>query len=198
VRRFARRVLVVLLGTAVLYGAIFAWVWMVSRRDDRQAAEAIVVLGAAHYLGRPSPVLRARLDHAAALFQQGLAPLIVVTGGMAAGDRVSEATASQRYLVGLGVPGDAVVVRPVGRNTRESVASAAEWLEDRRLDQVILVSDPFHMARLQAEARGHGLTVQVSPTRSSPISTRPREVMGRIATEALKLPVVWVANLVGR
>jgi uncharacterized SAM-binding protein YcdF (DUF218 family) len=198
VRRPARRVLIVLLGGAVLYGAMFVRVWMVSRRDDRRPAEAIVVLGAAHYLGRPSPVLRARLDHAAALFQQGLAPLIVVTGGMAAGDRVSEATVSRQYLVGLGVPADAVVVRPVGRNTRESVASAAEWLEDHHLDHVILVSDPFHMARLQAEARGHGLQVQVSPTRSSPISTRPREVLARIASEALKLPVVWVTNVVGR
>ena len=136
---------------AVLYGAIVFYVWWVSRLDQRRPADAIVVLGAAHYNGRPSEVLRARLDQAAVLYAASLAPVVVVTGGMAEGDRVSEATVSQRYLVGRGLPDSAVVVLPVGRNSGQSMASAAEWLQDRGLESVLLVSDPFHMARLLGE-----------------------------------------------
>jgi uncharacterized SAM-binding protein YcdF (DUF218 family) len=183
------------LAGAVGYGALFVHVWWTSRRDQRRAADAIVVLGAAHYNGRPSSVLRARLDHAAELYRRRLAPVIIVTGGMAEGDRVSEATVSQRYLVADSVPAEAVVVQPVGRNTAESVASAAEWLEDRGLETVLLVSDPFHMARLAAEARAHGLVALTSPTRTSPISTRPGEEWRRMAAEAVKLPVVWLRSL---
>lgn len=184
-----------LLGGAVIYGAIVVYVWGVSRRDQRPRADAIVVLGAAHYNGRPSRVLKARLDHAAELYAQGLAPVVVVTGGMAEGDRVSEATVSQQYLAGLAIPASAIVVRAEGRNSRESIASAAEWLGDHDLGSVLLVSDPFHMARLVAEARGHGLVTYVSPTRTSPISTRPAEELGRFAGEALKVAVVWIRRM---
>lgn len=194
-RRALRLLVGLVTAGAVLYGASVVYVWAVSRRDERRPADAIVVLGAAHYGGRPSDVLRARLDQAAALYGEGLAPVVVVTGGMADGDRVSEATASQRYLVGRGLPDSAIVVLPVGRNSRESMASAAEWLQDRGLETVLLVSDPFHMARLVAEARGHDLVPWVSPTRTSPISLRRREEWNRIAAEALKVPVVWALHL---
>ncbi|HEX9166752.1 MAG TPA: YdcF family protein [Gemmatimonadales bacterium] len=196
-RRLLRWLLRLVALGAVLYGAIVFYVWWVSRLDQRRPADAIVVLGAAHYNGRPSEVLRARLDQAAALYAAGLAPVVVVTGGMAEGDRVSEATVSQRYLVGRGLPDSAVVVLPVGRNSRQSMASAAEWLQDRGLESVLLVSDPFHMARLVAEARGHDLVAWVSPTRTSPISLRPGTELQRIASEALKVPVVWFTHLTG-
>ena len=187
--RWAFRLVV---GGAVLYGAIFVYVWTVSRRDERQAADAIVVLGAAHYNGRPSAVLRARLDHAVVLYRERLAPVIIVTGGMAEGDRLSEATVSRKYLVAQRVPDSAIVVRPVGRNSRESMASATEWLQDRGLETVLLVSDPFHMARLEAEARAQDLVPYASPTRTSPISERPHEEWQRLAGEALRVPVVWL------
>lgn len=178
------------LAGAVLYLGTVVWVWWVGRKDQRRPVEAIVVLGAAHYNGRPSRVLRARLDHAADLYQADLAPVIVVTGGMAEGDKVSEATVSRQYLSGR-VPVHAIVVRPEGRDSRESIASAAEWLDDHQRNRVLLVSDPFHMARLRAEARGYHLEAYVSATRTSPISDRPGEVLWRTATEALKLIVVW-------
>jgi len=181
---------------AVLYGAMFIYVWLASQWDERANSDAIVVLGAAHYNGRPSSVLRARLDHAAELYQEHRAPVVIVTGGMAEGDRVSEATVSQRYLVARGVPASAIVVQPVGRNTRESVASAAEWLHDRSLETVLLVSDPFHMARLTAEAHAHGLIAYTSPTRTSPISET--EEWRRLAGEAIKVPVVWGRRVVGK
>jgi uncharacterized SAM-binding protein YcdF (DUF218 family) len=184
----------VLLG-AVLYGAMFVYVWLAGQWDERPRADAIVVLGAAHYNGRPSAVLRARLDHAGDLYREGVAPVVIVTGGMAEGDRVSEATVSQRYLVSRGVPATAIVVQPVGRDTRESIASTAEWLLDRSLETVVLVSDPFHVARLDAEARAHGLIPYTSPTRTSPIARD--EELRRVAGEALKVPVVWLRGVAG-
>lgn len=192
--RASRWVLRLLLVGAAVYVILMGYVLVVGRQDQRTAADAIVVLGAAHYNGKPTAVLRARLDHAAALHHAGLAPVVIVTGGMAEGDRVSEATVSQRYLVTLGVPATAVVVLPIGRNSRESMASAAEWLGDQGLQRVILVSDPFHMARLLAEARGFGLEASVSATRTSPISSQRGQVLQRVASEALKVPVAWLTH----
>ena len=109
--RWGARLLVTALS---VYVVLFLWVWRVSRLDQRRGADAIVVLGAAQYNGKPSPVLKARLDHALELYRQGLAPVLVVTGGIGAGDRVSEATVSRNYLRGLAVPDSALVVRPDG------------------------------------------------------------------------------------
>ncbi len=184
-------------GGAVAYGALVVYVLALGSRDQPFRADAIVVLGAAQYNGRPSQVLKARLDHAHDLFTDGLAPRVLVTGGRADGDRMSEATVGRQYLVGRGLPDTAVVVLPVGRNSRESVASAAEWLRDRGLTSALLVSDPFHMARLRAEARGHGLVPFTSPTRTSPISTRTGQELRYVAAEALKLPIVWITHLFG-
>src|SRR5881397_3583760 len=100
-------------------------------RDEAQPADAIVVLGAAQYNGRPSPVLKARLDHALELYRRGLAPTVVVTGGIGPGYRMSEATVGDRYLRARGVPDSAIVVRPDGRTTEESMRSVADWMEDR-------------------------------------------------------------------
>lgn len=171
---------------------MLGWVYRVSRIDERAPADAIVVLGAAQYNGRPSPVLRARLDHAFDLYKAGLAPSIVVTGGIGSGDRVSEATVGHRYLRSLDVPDSAIVVRPDGRTTWESMQSVREWMHERELRTMLLVSDPFHMARLRLEARHTGLTILTSPTRTSPIVPGSRTEFGYLAEEALKLPVAAV------
>ncbi len=188
-----------LLGSAlILYGLLFGWVWRVSRRDERHAADAIVVLGAAQYNGRPSPVLKARLDHAVELYRAGLAPAVVVTGGIGTGDRMSEATVGHRYLRALAVPDSAIIVRPDGRTTDESMRSVAEWMHERELDRAILVSDPFHMARLRMEARRADIQAFTSPTRSSPIVPGSRTEVGYLALEALKLPVTALQALLNR
>jgi uncharacterized SAM-binding protein YcdF (DUF218 family) len=174
------------------YVLILGWVFRVSRIDERGPADAIVVLGAAQYNGRPSPVLRARLDHALDLYKAGLAPSIVVTGGIGSGDRVSEATVGHRYLRSQNVPDSAIVVRPEGRTTWESMRSVREWMHERELARMLLVSDPFHMARLRLEARRTGLQVLTSPTRTSPIVPGSRIEFGYLAEEALKLPVAAV------
>lgn len=181
----------------VVYGILFGWVWRVSRLDQRREADAIVVLGAAQYNGRPSPVLKARLDHAVTLFRAGLAPAVVVTGGMGTGDRMSEATVGHRYLRGLAVPDSAIIVRPDGRTTDESMRSVAEWMHERDLVRALLVSDPFHMARLRIEARRADLQAYTSPTRTSPIIAGSRTEVGYLALEALKLPVTALQALLG-
>lgn len=154
-----------------------------------------MVLGAAQYNGRPSPVLQARLDHGAALYRDGWAPLIVVTGGIVEGDRVSEATAGRRYLVDNGIPPTAVVVQAEGRNTAGSMDAVAAWLVGQGRDRVILVSDPFHLARLRLEARRLGLEAWTSPTVTSPISSRFGTELRYLLDEAFKLPVLVVRSM---
>lgn len=175
----------------IVYSVLLVWVWWISRRDDRRPADVIVVLGAAQYNGRPSPVLAARLDHALDLYRARLAPTIVVTGGIGDGDRMSEATVGHRYLKARAVPETAIVVRPDGRTTEESMLSVAEWLHDRELRRVLLVSDPFHMARLRLEARRVDLEAFTSPTATSPILPGSGREVRYLLAEALKLPVAW-------
>lgn len=191
-RRLARPVLFVL---AVIYIASFIAVFRASRQDQRRPADAIVVLGAAQYNGKPSPVLRARLDHALILYQEHLAPVIVVTGGIGEGDRVSEASVGQQYLVAHGVAETDVVVRPEGRSTEASMASVAGWLRERSLSDALLVSDPFHSLRLRLESRRVDVAAFTSPTTTSPISQRSTSELPYLMAEALKIPVVWLRSL---
>jgi uncharacterized SAM-binding protein YcdF (DUF218 family) len=178
-----------------VYLLSFLAVLVVSRIDQRVDADAIVILGAAQYDGRPSPVLQARLDHGARLFRDGWAPLVVVTGGIVRGDRMSEATAGQRYLTSQGIPADQVVVAAEGRSTTGSMDAVADRLAGEGLTRVILVSDPFHMARLRLEARRLGLTAYTSPTATSPISVRFRTELTYLLAEAAKVPVVALRSL---
>lgn len=175
----------------IIYTVALVMVLVVSQQDQRRPVDAIVVLGAAQYNGRPSPVLRARLDHALQLYSEGLAPRIVVTGGVGRGDTTSEAIVGRHYLLAHGVPASAVVVQPQGRSTQASMTAVAEWLETERLTRVILVSDPFHMFRLRLEARRTDLEAYTSPTESSPISDNPALELRYLATEAFKIPVAW-------
>jgi uncharacterized SAM-binding protein YcdF (DUF218 family) len=169
--KILRRALVgAVLLAAIYLAATFVQVWQAGRHDGARPAEAIVVLGAAQYDGRPSKVLRARLDHAADLFQRGLAPTIVVTGGRAAGDRFTESAAGANYLHGKGVPDEAILREASGRNSWESLAASTRFLRARGIRDVVLVSDPFHAARITAIASELGLQATSSPTRTSPIA----------------------------
>lgn len=190
--RVVRWVMVPALVVALAYGVSFAWVLVSSRQDQRRPVGAIVVLGAAQYNGRPSPVLEARLQHALALFREGLAPVMVVTGGIGRGDRESEATVAHRWLLAQGVAPEAVVVRPEGSTTAASIAALAHWAEDEGITDVLLVSDPFHTARLRREARHVGLHGWTSPTRTSPISGRWGAELPYLAAEAWKAPAAWL------
>lgn len=153
----------------VYLGVTFVQVWMASRRDEARAAQAIVVLGAAQYNGTPSPVLKARLDHAADLWRRKLAPVIVVTGGRQSGDKFTEATASANYLIAKGVPDTDILREVSGQSSWQSLAATATFLHNRDINRVLLVSDPFHSYRIRAIADELGLDGHASPTRTSPI-----------------------------
>ncbi len=185
---------------AWIFITLLALVWLVSlagvllwsRRDEARREDAIVVLGAAQYVGRPSPVLQARLDHAVALWHQGLAPRLVLTGGTGVGDTTSEAAVSRRYVMARGVPVGAIVTENEGHTTRESLQAVAVYLRTQQDTTVILVSDPFHMLRLSVLARRMGLVSYTSPTRTSPISDNLGEELKYVISESVKVPVAYV------
>jgi uncharacterized SAM-binding protein YcdF (DUF218 family) len=184
--KIAWRAAVAIFTVIFLYLAVtFFQVWRSARRDDARPSDAIVVLGAAQYDGRPSPVLAARLDHALELYEQGVAPTIVVTGGRQPGDRFTEATAGATYLHEHGVPDDAILRETNGRSSWESLAAAGAFLEERDMTKVVLVSDPYHAARIEDIADEVGLDAVTSPTNTSPISGGAE--WKRFGTETLRV-----------
>lgn len=172
-RRWPRRVAWTAVGVVVLlvlYYAVTLWqVHATGRSDQARRVDAIVVLGAAQYDGRPSPQLAARLDHAVELWGQGLAAVMVVTGGKQPGDRFTEAEASAKYLQDRGVPRQVILEETAGHSTYASLEGAASLLRDRGLFRVLLVTDPFHSLRARLIAQELGLVAYVSPTLTSPV-----------------------------
>lgn len=154
-------VVVVLVG----YVAVtFVQVWMASGRNDARSSDAIVVLGAAQWDGQPSPVFQQRLDHAAELHAQGLAPVIVVTGGKQAGDRVTQGRAAYDYLRGLGIPDEALLVEVDGTDTYTELAATAAILNASGSGKkVLLVTDGYHALRTSMVATEVGMDPAVSP-----------------------------------
>lgn len=153
---------------SVLYVAItFVQVWQAAGRDDVRAADAIVVLGAAQYDGRPSPVLAGRLDRALELYEAGWADIVVTTGSNQEGDRFTEGYTGLTYLLERGVPDEAILVVTDGSDTYESLQATARVLAERDLTEVLLVSDPYHSLRLAHTASELGLDAGITPTDSS-------------------------------
>lgn len=169
--RMAIRVVCCLTALLLYFGVTLAQVGAAAMRDEAREAQAIIVLGAAQYNGRPSPVFRSRLDHAAALYQRGVASIVVVTGGGQPGERYSEARAAAEYLYTQGVPDDAQRREVDGRSSWESLSAAARFLRREGIDQVLLVSDPWHSYRIEAIAEAEGLVAYTSPTTTSPYTS---------------------------
>jgi uncharacterized SAM-binding protein YcdF (DUF218 family) len=187
-----RRILTVIVVAAFALWVISATAVLIwSSRDEAQPAQAIVVLGAAQYAGKPSPVLRARLDHALELWNRHLASLLILTGGTGSGDTTSEAAVGRTYAKRHGVPDSAILVESEGRTTSESMRAVAGMLEVRGLQSALLVSDPFHMLRLRILARRFGFTPYTSPTQTSPISPNREERWKYIFSESLKAPLAF-------
>jgi vancomycin permeability regulator SanA len=155
---------VALLG--VLYVAVtFVQVWMASRDDQARPVDAIVVLGAAQYDGRPSPVLEARLDTALGLYDRGFAPVIITTGSNQEGDRFTQGFTGFTYLRNRGVPETDLRIVVDGTNTFEELSATANVMREEGLgDDVLLVSDPYHALRAVEVAREVGLQPWFSPT----------------------------------
>ena len=158
-------------------------VWRAAHHDDASEidrADAIVVLGAAQYDGDPSPVFARRLDHAALLYEQGRAARILVLGAGQPGDRFTEAEAGQTYLIGKGVPEDAIIPVPEGHTTFESLEAAAPVMQDAGLRSAFLVSDPWHNARVERMAGDLGLDGHASATWHSAARSRDTRLEGYV------------------
>lgn len=185
--RLARRVSLAMIAILVLYYVVtLVQVWQAAGDDDRRRSEAIIVLGAAQYDGTPSAVFKARLDHGFELWTEQVAPTIVVTGGKQEGDRFTEAGAGAEYLIERGVPDAAILRETTSRSSFESLAASSRFLiQDRGIDRVVLVSDPFHSLRIRLIADELGFDAVTSPTRESPISGFDEWV--RYMTEALRV-----------
>ena len=191
-------------GYRLLRGALITVIvaWLMSAasvllwgaRDRARASDAIVVLGAAQYVGRPSPVLRARLDHALDLWQRGLAPWMIFTGGTGVGDTTSEAAVSRNYALKHGVPDTAILMENEGRTTRESLAAVSAIMHARQMRTAILVSDPFHMLRLRILSTEYGVDAYTSPPKTSPISANKAQAFAYVLSESIKVPMMIVAH----
>jgi uncharacterized SAM-binding protein YcdF (DUF218 family) len=169
IRDLARIGVVIVAGSVLLGGYATYRIWEQGARDEQRPAGAIVVMGAAQYDGRPSPVFAARLDHAVSLYLSGLAPYLVVTGGKQAGDRTTEAETARAYAVARGVPESAILMEGGGRTTLESLRAVARILDGKGIDDAVFVSDPTHMLRVLRIAQDEGIRAWGSPTQTSPI-----------------------------
>lgn len=188
----------------VVFGALglAATLWLISLgtvltwalQDDAQRADAIIVMGAAQYRGRPSPALRTRLDHAIALWQRGLASRMVLTGGIGTGDSVSEAAVGRQYVLTRGVPDSAILLDNEGRSSAQSLRIAADLMKAHRLRSAIAVSDPLHMLRLEILGRRFGLDLHTSPALPTSSARSLGKQVGTLVLESLKVPLALVID----
>lgn len=148
-------------------------IWWNARQDSRPTSDAIVVLGSAQYNGVPSSIFEARLEHAVALYEEGVAPVIVTVGGRAEGDEFTEAQAGREYLANRGVPEDALLAVEEGVDTLESMRVVAVAFGDRGWRSAVVVTDPWHAMRAERMAEDQGIEAESSPTRQGPaVQTR--------------------------
>lgn len=169
-------------------------IWDQGGRDERRPVDAIVVLGAAQWNGRPSPVFAARLAHGVDLWQGGLASAFVVTGGKMPGDRTTEAAVARAYAIERGVPPEAIFGEDDARNTLASIRAVAAELRARGMRSALFVSDPTHMLRVLRIARDLGIEAYGSPTPTSPVQQDPRRRLGATLHELGALAVYFVTG----
>jgi uncharacterized SAM-binding protein YcdF (DUF218 family) len=189
------RLLVAALTLSLLVTAWTSYrIWDVGNHDDRPQADAIVVLGAAQYNGRPSAILKARVEHAIDLYEAGVAPFLIVTGGKADGDVTTEAASARTLAMARGVPSAAILTEDRGRTTLESVRGTASILHDRGLQTAVFVSDRTHMLRVLRIARDEGITGFGSPTATSPSDATFADRIGATAHELGGLALYFVTG----
>jgi uncharacterized SAM-binding protein YcdF (DUF218 family) len=179
--------------------AVFCWgEWVYTQieryasQDEAAPSDAIAVLGAAEYDGRPSPIFRARLDHALALYHRGIAPLIITLGGTG-GDQYSEGAVGREYLMGMGIPEGAVIAETESRDTEESARRIAVIARANGLRRLVVVSDGTHLFRIHEICAAEGLDVLTSPRPRVAVEAETRE-WERIAHEMLSY-TLWRLHL---
>jgi uncharacterized SAM-binding protein YcdF (DUF218 family) len=162
-RAVAGFLLLLVFASAVYLARVARQIQRQSTIDEARPADVIIVLGAAEYRGRPSPVLRARLNHALSLFTRGLAPYIMTTGGAGGDPNFTEGEVGRAYLVQHGVPSESIIVEPEGATTVQSLEAAAEIMRRMELHSCIVVSDGYHIYRVKRVLERHGIRVFGSP-----------------------------------
>jgi uncharacterized SAM-binding protein YcdF (DUF218 family) len=163
-------------------------VYVFGLRNEARTADAIIVLGAAQYQGTPSPVLRARLDHAIELYRDSIAPALILTGGVGIGDTISEAEVGRRYVMKAGVPRSRIIVERAGISSEQSMRAVSRLMHSQGMHSAVVVSDPFHMLRLRILASRVGIRAYSSPTRTSPIREGSGAEWKHVLRESLILP----------
>ncbi len=178
-----------------VFASIFAIILSDSTKQELHPADAIIVFGAAQYDGRPSPVFRARLDHANELFRQGLAPVVITTGGSAADPKFSEGGVGHDYLMRKGIPESALIAETQANDTAESAERVSAIMQKNHMHSCLAVSDAYHMFRIHMLLMHQGLQVFLVPRPDS----RPKSVW--LSTVALMKEsasyLLWRAGLRG-
>lgn len=182
----------VLLAAAAWCGWVYTQIVYFAGMDQATPSDAIVVFGAAEWDGKPSPVFRARLNHALTLYQHGIAPLVITLGGDG-GDQYSEGGVGRNYLMTQGVPEKAIIAETQSRNTLESARRVAVIARTNDLQRLVIVSDGTHLFRIHAICSANGLNVLTSPRPKSVIEDRPRD-FERYAHEILAY-TLWRLHL---
>jgi uncharacterized SAM-binding protein YcdF (DUF218 family) len=189
----ARLGLATVAGIALVAAFASYRIWVVGQRDESgQQVDAVVVLGAAQYDGSPSPIFQARLDHAVSLVLNGVAPYLVVTGGRAPGDRLSEADVARQYALDHGVHEDRILAEGTGTDTLMSLRNVKELFDRRDFRRGLFVSDRSHMLRVLLMAEDLGMEAFGSPTRSSPVDRDPVATVDAVVHEIVGLAIYLV------
>lgn len=149
------------------YASLLIAIYTYSTETDSAPADAAIVLGAAVWDTRPSPVFEERIRHAIDLYERGDVRALIFTGGLGQGDRLSEAEVAQEYATARGVPAERIFVESVSTITAENLQEANHIVEQQGFSRVLIVSDPLHMKRSIAIARGLGIDAHPSPTPTS-------------------------------
>jgi uncharacterized SAM-binding protein YcdF (DUF218 family) len=193
-RRTWRLLLLAILGALVLFvGITGIRIVHAAGESPKQKAEAIIVFGAAEYAGRPSPVYRARLDHAFDLFRQGMAPLVITTGGAGLDPDFSEGGVGRDYLLRRGIPEQDLVAETQGSDTAQSAERVATIMRTNGMHTCIAVSDAYHVFRIRALLQRQGIAVEVAPRPES----RPHSLWQRfeaVLREAMSY-LAWKAGM---
>lgn len=148
----------------------FYKIYSTAKIDMAEKADAIAVLSAAQYAGKPSPVYKARLDKAIELFKLEMAPAIITTGGVSSGGEISEGAVGKKYLISNGIPANNIISDEKSLTTNENIKEIAFIALDNNFKKIIVVSDPFHMYRAMLIAKEFNLDLIPSPTRNSPVT----------------------------
>jgi uncharacterized SAM-binding protein YcdF (DUF218 family) len=166
-----------------------------AEQDKAHAADAIVILGAAQYNGRPSPVLKARLDHALDLYRRGYAHAIITTGSYGLDPNYSEAQVGTEYLIQQGVKANSIITEQGSVTTRDSIRASVALMQSKGWSQALVVSDGFHMYRLKKMFEDSGIVAYTSPAPESPIESEPTQRYWHSLREVLLVCAYRLFNL---